>query len=48
MAEVVESHIEGRGWILTGAGLGRQHGDTGGKLLKGWSETKDYPDVWGR
>lgn len=48
MAEVVELHIYGHGWILTGAGMGTQHGDTGGKRLSGWSETRDYPGVWGR
>lgn len=48
MAQVVDSHIFGHGWILSGARSGIQHGDTGGKLLRGWSETRGYSDVWGR
>ena len=48
MAEMVEVHICGHGQIPTGAGLGRQHGDTREKPLGGWTEAKDCSDVWGR
>lgn len=47
IAEVVNLHIYGHGWNLTGAGSGTQHGDTGEKLLGRWSERRVYPDVWG-
>lgn len=45
MAEV---HIYGHGWILSGAGLGRQHGDTREKLLGGRSEMGYHSDVRNR
>ncbi len=48
MTEMVEFHIYRHGWILRGAGSGRQHGDTGEKPERGFSETGGCAHAWDR